>query len=70
MGFYDCVRKQVSKPVQTFRHNKGKVPFPWELDHMFCTRNLYDSLTKVQILDNYTIKRLSDHNPIIADFDL
>ena len=70
MGFYDCVRKQVSKPVQTFRHNKGKVPFPWELDHMFCTRNLYDRLTKVQILDNYTIKRLSDHNPIIADFDL
>jgi|APSaa5957512535_1039671.scaffolds.fasta_scaffold43723_3 exonuclease III len=65
MGFYDCVRKQKSKPVQTFRHNKGN--FPWELDHMFCTKELYDCLKRISVQNT---KELSDHNPIIADFDL
>ena len=64
MGFYDCVRKQISKPIQTFRHNKGN--FPWELDHMFCTKELYDCLKRISVQDT----KLSDHNPIIADFDL
>ena len=65
MGFYDCVRKQISKPVQTFRHNKGH--FPWELDHMFCTKELYDCLKRISVQNT---KKLSYHNPIIADFDL
>ena len=64
MGFDDCVRKQISKPIQTFRHNKGN--FPWELDHMFCTKELYDCLKRISVQDT----KLSDHNPIIADFDL
>ena len=65
MGFYDCVRKQKSKPVQTFRHNKGN--FPWELDHMFCTKELYDCLKRINVQNT---EELSDHNPIVADFDL
>ena len=64
MGFYDCVRKQISKPIQTFRPVKGN--FPWELDHMFCTKELYDCLKRISVQDT----KLSDHNPIIADFDL
>jgi len=64
MGFYDCVRKQISKPIQTFRPVKGN--FPWELDHMFCTKDLYDCLKRISVRDT----KLSDHNPIIADFDL
>jgi exonuclease III len=64
MGFYDCVRKHISKPIQTFRPVKGN--FPWELDHMFCTKDLYDCLKRISVQDT----KLSDHNPIIADFDL
>ena len=65
MGFYDCVRKQISKPIQTFRPVKGN--FPWELDHMFCTKELYDCLKRINVQNT---EELSDHNPIIADFDL
>ena len=65
MGFHDCVRKQISKPIQTFRHNKGN--FPWELDHMFCTKELYDCLKRINVQNT---EELSDHNPIVADFDL
>ena len=65
MGFYDCVRKQISKPIQTFRPVKEN--FPWELDHMFCTKELYDCLKRINVQNT---EELSDHNPIIADFDL
>ena len=69
MGFYDCVETYIpEEPRRTIYHNKSN--YPWELDHMFCTRKLCDSLTEVQILDNYKEKGLSDHLPIIADFNL
>ena len=69
MGFYDCVQKfRPEEPRRTIYHIKSD--YPWELDHMFCTKKLYDGLTKVQILDIYKAKGLSDHLPIIADFDL
>ena len=64
MGFYDCVRKHISKPIQTFRSVKGN--FPWELDHMFCTKELYDCLKRINVQNT---EELSDHNPIVADFD-
>ena len=64
MGFYDCVRKYISEPIQTHNHNKSN--FPWELDHMFCTKDLYDCLKRISVRDT----KLSDHNPIIAEFDL
>ena len=64
MGFYDCVRKHISKPIQTFRPVKGN--FPWELDHMFCTKELYDCLKRINVQNT---EELSDHNPIVADFD-
>ena len=64
MGFYDCVRKYISEPIQTHNHNKSS--FPWELDHMFCTKDLYDCLERISVQNT----KLSDHNPIIADFYL
>ena len=65
MGFYDCMRKFNSNPVQTHRHSLSK--FPWELDHMFATEHLYKALTDIQTIE---VAELSDHDPIIANFKL
>ena len=64
MGFQDCVKKFDKDPIQTHYHSRSK--FPWELDHMFATKELFDSLTNIVVPQT---RDLSDHNPIIADFD-
>ena len=34
---------------------------------MFATRKLYDGLQKIEVIDT---SDLSDHNPIVADFEI
>jgi len=63
MGFLDCMRKFNPDPVKTHRHARSD--FPWELDHMFATKELYSHLNQIQTLE---VPELSDHDPIIADF--
>ena len=63
MGFLDCMRKFNPEPVQTHRNARSK--FPWELDHMFATENLYERLTDIHTVE---VLELSDHDPIVADF--
>ena len=65
IGFHDCMRKFNNTPVQTYRPRRGK--FPWELDHMFATQGLYYHLTEINVPE---MSKLSDHDPIIANFDL
>ena len=62
-GFYDCMRKFDKNPVQTHQNNKSD--YPWELDHMFVTKELYDRLQKIVV---HSHPELSDHYPIVADF--
>ena len=64
MGFFDCMRKFNSEPIQTHRHSLSK--FPWELDHMFTTEELYKSLIDIKI---HKVPDLSDHDLIIANFE-
>ena len=63
MGFHDCMRKFNPNPVQTHRNARSK--FPWELDHMFATEDLYGRLTDIRTVE---VPELSDHDPIVADF--
>ena len=65
MGFHDCMRKFSSVPLQTHRNAKSK--FPWEIDHMFATEDLYNALTDIKTIE---VPELSDHDPIIANFDI
>lgn len=65
MGFQDCMRKFNAEPIQTHRHARSK--FPWELDLMFATENLYERLNNIEVVPANT---LSDHDPIVADFKL
>ena len=64
MGFHDCMRKFNSEPIQTHRNPKSK--FPWELDHMFATDDLYKRLKEITVPE---VSNLSDHDPIVAHFD-
>lgn len=56
---------------RTQRH-RGDSPVPWQNDYVFATPNLTDRLTSCQPLngDDDPAWRLSDHCPIIAEFDL
>ena len=63
MGFYfACENSMVARQTIETRGN-----FPWELDHMFVTEGLFNCLTNVEVSNQ---RMLSDHDPIIADFDL
>ncbi len=70
MGFKNCLRKFHSDYIETYRHHMVNSRYPWELDHMFCTNSLYDGLKKIEVMNNSDVIELSDHNPIIAEFDL
>ena len=65
MHFLDCMRKFNTSPVQTHRNVRSK--FPWEIDHMFATEGLYNRLNNIQTIK---VPDLSDHDPVIADFEL
>ena len=58
-----CLRKFNAEPIQTHRNAKSK--FPWELDHMFATPNLYEKLDRINVIP---ATNLSDHDPIVAGF--
>jgi exonuclease III len=65
MGFFNCMRKFSDDPVQTHYNNKSK--YPWEIDHMFATKDIYQCLKSIEVV---AADGLSDHHPIVADFDL
>ena len=43
---------------------------PWQIDHMIASKDLYNKLQKIEVLENTETSALSDHYPIIADFDI
>jgi len=70
IGFKNCLRKFYPDFIETYRHHMVNSRYPWELDHMFCTNNLYEKLKNIEVLNNSQVEELSDHNPIIANFDI
>ena len=66
LGFKDCIAETYTDYVQTHRHNLSK--FPWQIDHFFVSEKLFKSLTNLEVIENEEILKLSDHNPIVAEF--
>lgn len=66
IGFEDCVEKYYPEFTRTHRHSRSK--FPWQIDHMFVTKGLYNKLSSLLVLEDSEVVKRSDHNPIIADF--
>ena len=68
LGFKDCIAESYEDYVQTHRHNLSK--FPWQIDHFFASEKLFEGLTNLEVIDNEEVRNLSDHNLILAEFDL
>ena len=56
--------------VRTFRNKSGRDKVPWQIDQMFASKDLYNKLQKIEVLENTETSALSDHYPIIAEFDI
>jgi exonuclease III len=67
-GFYDCSKKFNTERVQTLRHKHSN--FPWQNDYLFAGKKLYDACISSEVIDDTDLYEISDHNPIIAEFDL
>ena len=67
-GFYDCCKKFNRDRVCTLRHKHSS--FPWQNDYLFAGKKLYDACISSRVIDDKQLYEISDHNPIIAEFDL
>lgn len=67
-GFVDCLEKFHSGRVQTLRHDKSGVP--WQNDYIFASTELIGSLISCDVVDEPAVHELSDHNPVVAVFDI
>jgi exonuclease III len=69
LGLTECLRRTENDPiVPTFRHSRGGVYH--QMDHLFVSSTLCSRLNRCIVGDQAVIfgKSLSDHLPIIADF--
>ena len=69
IGFTECLRKYNNKIIPTFKHPRGGIDH--QIDHLFVTNDLYSRLISCTVGDQSVIfgKSLSDHLPIMADFN-
>ena len=45
----DCLIKKYPNFVRTFRNKSGRDKIPWQIDHMFASKDLYKKLQKIDI---------------------
>lgn len=71
IGLVDCLATKEGKPTPTFRHSRGSIRH--QIDHLFVTPPLLARLKERREPPLADIWRrdgaLSDHLPIIADFE-
>lgn len=63
-GFVDCLAHFHPYPIQTWRRPNDKTP--WQLDYFYANKPLFTKLKSCHLVENH----MSDHNPIIAVFDI
>jgi len=67
-GLINCTYEYFNKHVQTNRHTGSD--FPWQNDYIFASKKLAEKLVFCEVKDDAQVHELSDHNPVIATFDL
>ncbi len=69
LGFTECLRGYNDRIIPTFKHSRGEIAH--QIDHLFVTTDLYSRLETCKTGDQSVIfgNSLSDHLPIIADFE-
>jgi exonuclease III len=66
--FLDCLRRFHPEEIQTFFRADSLHPF--QDDHLLVTPDLSAQLVSCDVLLNETTRRVSDHVPLVATFDL
>jgi endonuclease/exonuclease/phosphatase family metal-dependent hydrolase len=67
-GFSDCLAPFQPYPVQTWRSlNDNKL---WQLDYLYASKSLFAKLKSCFVIDNPSVRAFSDHNPVVAAFDV
>jgi endonuclease/exonuclease/phosphatase family metal-dependent hydrolase len=69
-GLMDCQGQFTKDRPRTLRHSKGRVPFPWVNDYIFASTSLVKKIIAHQVIERPEMLNLSDHNPVVATFDL
>ena len=67
-GLVDCTFQYFNKHVQTNRHTRSD--FPWQNDYIHVSRELAKKLVTCEVKDDPLVYELSDHNPVIATFEV
>ena len=67
-GFINCYQKFNNERVQTLRHKESS--FAWQNDYLFAGKKLYERCISCKVIDDKSLYELSDHNPILAEFDI
>lgn len=70
LGLADCLHTYTGNLLPTFKNARGG-KIIHQLDHMYITENLMSNLKETQVGDSLNIfeDSLSDHLPIISEFD-
>jgi len=71
LGFVETVRHLNGGPVPTWRSRQKNAPLKHQLDHLYVSGTLRDRLLRAWVCEQDAIfdKDLSDHLPVIAEFD-
>ncbi len=67
-GLVDCLARFHTVPISTHRNSHGQAS--WQLDYLFASEVLTQHLTRCDVIDTPEVHGLSDHNPIVAEFNL
>jgi exonuclease III len=67
LGMTDLLALAYPDFVQAHRHVRSK--FPWQLDHFFVSDHAANLVSNIEVIDNPNVREISDHNPIVVDFD-
>ena len=67
-GLVNCFDNYFEDFVQTHRHSRSEKP--WQNDYFFISKKFEGNMTDCQVLDNESIRKYSDHNPVIIELDL
>ena len=67
-GLVDCTRQYFGQFVQTNRHSRSD--FPWQNDYIHVSKDLAKKLVVCEVKDDPLVYELSDHNPVVATFDI
>jgi len=66
--FFDCHHKFHTNEEQTYFRPNSKHPF--QDDHLFVSHDLANYVTSCQVLNNEATRSISDHVPLVAEFNI